>query len=590
MPYNIEGSVPGEAAAAARAEPVIPVFKMKKTREELRLARKLLDRNVLALYEEDEERALTSEDTIQYAHETMKDMTDVTEPGVLNSIDEAEDTRYGEVTEQDEETPMFAIDSSLIEEDDCEPLEHENKDRRRSDPPAYVVSHPWHIVDYHLYLCSAEKGQTLEVRRDSMYLFDGADCCPFPYEEFAEDRALISQCSPGDQPQLLFGILPIADRLHFADRNPSFGGRHYVLGFDYDCKTLYARRFDWFPHDLSDIWCVWDNGSNVYTATVPDLIQIMDTSLGKGEMHVGMGILSSSPNCLALESDDDPGLEIIIATLWCQWLLDFSGILFKQNAVSLPDFQARLGSYVEQGRLILQRASYRAWFAVRDGHSKEQYKYQTMINQYTNDLYTFEKSEKDGSLRGQSWEAPGLETCSQMRYNERMQRKKRVEQRLEELFVVPETEGVQSQETVLQDILAKTQRRSIDLKAMSRAEAPRTPSPKSRLHSPAPSEQCFSPGSPEIVTPATESCDEFEVTGCHHLPFSVLLEQALELVHANPELDTFANSGKFGALLEEMGIGIQQPVLGFDNHRWMFNMDLVQDSPASRLLPSLLIQ
>ncbi|OJI97674.1 hypothetical protein ASPVEDRAFT_37098 [Aspergillus versicolor CBS 583.65] len=533
MSSKIEGSVPGEAAAAARAESVTPVFKMKRTREELRLARGLLERKALTSYEEDEERVLSSEDTLPYAHEAMKEMNDVTEPGMLNCIEEAEDIQYGGVT-----------------------LEHENKDRRRSDPPAYVVSHPWHIVDYHLYLCSAEKGQTLEVRRDSMYLFDGADCRPFPYEEFAEDRALISQCSPGDQPQLLFGILPIADRVHFAERNPSFGGRYYVLGFDYDCKTLYARRFDWFPHDLSDIWCVWDNGSNMYTTTVPDLTQIMDTSLGKGGMHVGMGILSSSPNCLALESDDDPGLEIIIATLWCQWLLDFSGILFKQNAVSLPDFQARLGSYVEQGRLILQRASYRAWFAVRDGHSKEQYKYKTMINQYTNDLYTFEKSEQDGSLKGQSWEAPGLETCNQIRYNERMQRKKRVEQRLEELFIVPETEVVQSQETVLQDILAKTERRSIDLKAINRTEIPRTPSPKSRQVSPVPSERCLSPGSPEIVNPATEPCNKFEVTGCHHLSFSMLLEQALEMVHANPELDTFANSDKFGDLLEEMGIRI----------------------------------
>ncbi len=590
MPYKIEGSVPGEAAAAARADSVTSVFKMKRTREDLRLARRLLDRNVLTLYKEDEERALTSEDTLQYAHETMNDMADVTEPGVLNCIEEAEDIQYGKVTEQDEEMPMFAIDSSMIEDDNCKPLEHENKDRRRSDPPAYVVSHPWHIVDYHLYLCSAEKGQTLEVRRDSMYLFDGAECRPFPYGEFAEDRALISQCSPGNQPQLLFGILPIADRLHFADRNPSFDGRHYVLGFDYDCKTLYARRFDWFPHDLSDIWCVWDNGSNIYTATVPDLIHIMDTSLAKGEIHVGMGVLSSSPNCLALESDDDPGLEIIIATLWCQWLLDFSGVLFKENAVSLPGFQARLGSYVAQGRLILQRASYRAWFAVRDGHSKEQYKCKTTVNQYTNDLYTFEKSEQDGSLKGQSWEAPGLETCNQIRDNERNQRKRRVEQRLEELFVVPETEVVQSQETVLQDILAKTQRRSIDLKATSRDEAPRTPSPKTRQDSPAPSERCFSPGSPEIVTPATEPCDEFEVTGCHHLPFSMLLEQALELVHANPEIDTFANSSKFRDWLWELGIRIQRPALGGDSHRWMFNMDLVQDSPASHFPPSLLTE
>ncbi|KAL4914204.1 hypothetical protein BDW62DRAFT_213624 [Aspergillus aurantiobrunneus] len=572
MPYRIDRTVPREATAV-RAESFSPVFKMKKTREEFKLARKLLEKNMLTWNEEDEEDGPTSEDALRYGQKMMEDLTDVTEPRVLDGIEEAEDIESGGTREQIEGISTFVTDNSMIEEDDYEAVEDDDRDRRRSNPPAYAVSHPWHIVDYHLYLCSAERGQTLEARRDGMYLFDGADCRRLPYNEFAEDRALIYQCFPGDQLQLLFGILPIADRRNFADRNPSFGGKHYVLGFDYDCKTL-------------DIWCVWDNGSNIYTVTVPDLIHIMDMSLGKGGMHVGMGILSSSQYCLALESDDDPGLEIIIATLWCQWLLDFSDILFKQNTGSLPDFQAKLGSYVEQGRLILQRASYRAWFAVRDGYSKGQYKCKT-INQYTNDLYTFEKSEQDGSLKGQIWVAPGLETCNQIRYDERMQRKKRVEQRLEGLFVVPETEDVQNQESVLQEILAKSDPGIIDPSATANpAEFPRTPSPKSQQGTPALSERCFSPGSPEIITPATELCDDLEVAAYQHIPLPMLLERALDLVHTHPELDTFANRGQFGSLLGDMGIGIQQPTLEFDSCRWKLEVHLEQASSSSSLLPS----
>ncbi|KAL4785100.1 hypothetical protein BJX76DRAFT_325591 [Aspergillus varians] len=585
MPYRIDRAAVQEAAAA-RAESVTPIFKMKKTKEEFKLARKMLEKNALPLHEGDEEDFWTIEDALHYAHRMMKDVADVTGPGVLDNIEEAEDTESGGTSKHVEGTLNFPLDGSLIEEDDCETMEDEGKDRQRSDPPAYVVSHPWHIVDYHLYLCSAERGQTLDARRDGMYLFDGADCRRLPYDEFAEDRALTSQCFPGNQLQLLFAILPIANRHQFADRNPSFGGRQYVLGFDYDCKTLYARHFDWFPHDLSDIWCVWDNSSNMYTVTVPDLIHIMDTSLGNGDMHVGMGILSSSPYCLALESDDDPGLEIIIATLWCQWLLDFSEILFKENTGSLPDFQVRLGSYVEQGRLILQRASYRAWFAVRDGYSKSQYRCKTKINQYTNDLYTFEQSEQDGSLKGRPWVAPGLETCNQIRYNERMQRKKRVEQRLEDLFVAPETGAIQSQEAVLQSILAKSPQRSIELNAMGQAEMPRTPSPKSQHDTPPISERCFSPGSPETVTPATELCDEFEATAYHHIPLPMLLERALDLVQAHPELDTFANRGQFRDLLEDMEVEIQQSVLGLDSCRWKLDVPFEQDSPSFRLPPS----
>ncbi|KAL4999541.1 hypothetical protein BDV10DRAFT_193510 [Aspergillus recurvatus] len=563
MPYKLDRTAAQEAAVAG-AETATPVFKMKKTREELRLARKLLEESALTRDENDEAEVFESEDSMRFAHEAIK--ANVTEPGVLVEIEKAEITENGIGEDHIEGIKGFASDDPVTEDDDDETADDDVMDRRRSEPPAYVVSHPWAIVDYHLYLCSAESGQTLETRRDGTYLFDGADCRPLPYDEFAEDRALLTQCFPGDQPQLLFGILPIADRHHFADRNPSFGGRHYVLGFDYDCKTL-------------DIWCVWDNSTNVYTVTVPDLIHIMDTSLGKGEIPVGMGILSSSQNCLALESDDDPGLEIIIATLWCQWLLDFSEILFKQETGSLPDFQARLASYVEQGRLILQRASYRAWFAVRDGYSKEQYRSKMAINQYTNDLYTFEKSEQDGSLKGQPWVAPGLETCNQIRHNERMQRKKRVEQRLENLFVAPETEATQDQESVLRSILAKTGRGVVDFSATAPVEIPRPLSPKTRHGASVPPERSY-PGSPVVLTPVIEPCDDFGFIAFHHIPLSVLLERALDLVYARPELDTISNRGQLGGLLEDMGVEIQQSVVGSDGHGWKLDVRSKKSSPS----------
>ncbi|KAL5332516.1 hypothetical protein BJX70DRAFT_128766 [Aspergillus crustosus] len=583
MLYKIKCTAAREAAAA-RAEPVTPVFKLKRTKKELRLARKMLEQKALALHERDEEHVSPGESALQYPHKlVLKNVTDVAEPGISNDSRNENDIDGGEMSEQIDDIPISVLNKSTTGGETYEAVEGEDKSNRHSDPPAYVVSHPWHIVDYHLYLCSAERSQTLEARREGVYLYDGAECRRLPYAEFVEDRTLMSQCFPGDQPQLLFGILPIADRLRFADRNPSFDGRHYVLGFDYDCKTLYARHFDWFPHDLGDIWCVWDSGSNAYTVTVPDLIHIMETSLEKGEMHVGMGILSSSQYCLALEYNDDPGLEIIIATLWCQWLLDFSDVLFQENTACLAEFQSRLGTYVDQGRLILQRASYRAWFAVRDGYSKQQYKCKTTISQYTNDLYTFEKSAEDGSLKGRPWIAPGLETCNQIRHNERMQRKKRVEQRLEDLFVAPDTEASTNQETVLQDILAKSQPGAISLGFMTVAEVPRTPSPRSRQDTPALSQQLLSPGSPEIITPAPELCDGFEVNAYHHIPLPVLLERALDLAYAHPDLDTLANRGRLGDLLVNMSNAVPQSGLEVDSDSWKRDVYLEESSSTSLL-------
>ncbi|KAL3469319.1 hypothetical protein BJX99DRAFT_252085 [Aspergillus californicus] len=588
MLHNIDDTT-AEEAVAARTQALPPIFKMKKTKDELRVARKLLKDNMSALTEEETEaQILISDDELQYAHgmvESMTDIFDMTEPEILDYIENDERADNSRANDHSERMSANVSKDEMVDDHDYEVAEEDGKNRRRSDPPAYIVSHPWHIVDYHLYLCSAERDQTLEARRDGTYIYDGLDCRRLLYADFVEDRGLMSFCFPGDQPQLLFGILPIADRQHFADRNPSFDGRHYILGFDYDCKTLYARHFDWFPHDLSDIWCIWDSGIDVYTTTVPDLMHIMDTTLGKGQLHVGMGVLSSSEYCRALEPNDDPGLEIIIATLWCQWLLDFNELLFKTSTGSLPEFQERLGSYVEQGRLVLQRASFRAWFAVRDGYSKEHHKCKTTINQYTNDLYTFEKSAEDGSLKGQSWAAPGLGTCNQIRHNERMQRKQRVQRRLEDLFVVPEAEAFESQENVLQGMLEKAQQNAVDLDLSARVSTRilKTPSPKKQRDTVAPPEQCSSPSSPGIVTPTTELYDEFEPLACHHIPLPILLELALAQVQARPEFDTLANRGQFGDLFADMGIELQPRTLENDSRQLKLDVQLNENSPTSGL-------
>jgi hypothetical protein len=194
---------------------------------------------------------------------------------------------------------------------------------------------------------------------------------------------------------------------------------------------------------------------------------------------------------------------------------------------------------------------------VRDGYSKEQYKVKTTINQYTNDLYTFEKSAEDGSLKGRPWAAPGLETCNQLRFNHRMQRRKEAEQRLEDLFVPPESDDVESQEAVLQGILAKSQQSPMNSSAVAPVDVPRTPSPKTQYTSPPLSEQFFSPGFPGIVTPATEPYGEFGITEYHQVPLPALLDRAAELVQAHPELDTFANRDRVGDLLTGMGAAAQ---------------------------------
>jgi hypothetical protein len=123
--------------------------------------------------------------------------------------------------------------------------------------------------------------------------------------------------------------------------------------------------------------------------------------------------------------------------------------------------------------------------------------------------------------------------------------------------------------------------------AVASVSVPRTPSPKTQYTTFSPlSEQFFSPGSPGIVTPATEPYGEFEITEHHQVPLPVLLDRAAELVQAHPELDTFANRDRVGDLLTGMGAAAQRPASGYGIRPWKVEEILEQDSPTCRFLPS----
>ncbi|KAF7595767.1 hypothetical protein BBP40_004898 [Aspergillus hancockii] len=452
----------------------------------------------------------------------------------------------------------------------------------RDEPPTYIVTHPWEIVDYHLYLCSVEKGKDTHARRNGMFVFDGIDCRPIYYNELFEERAF-EACNIGEEPQFLFWVLPIADL------GPSFNGRHYVLGFDYKSRTLFARHFDWIPNKTDDLWCVWDLGFTMYSVTIPDLVILLESGLSE-DVHIGLGLLSSSPYCMALGTGDDPGMEIVITILFCQWVLDFAETIFEQDEDTTRIFEERLTHYVEECRIILARASYRAWFASRDGYTKEAYQRNSSINKFTSDLFTFSKSVESGSLKHRSWCAPGLETCNILRQKDRAQRKAETEQQLENIFIIPETEiPPESSEKYFEGMLARSKD---SLLALYSVGPPRTPSPHQDGSVPP---YCWSPMSSGIVKPEDEADDDFGVTEYHKIPVTLLLKHIIDLVDARPELDSADNRTRFGKLLTELGIGVQRkhvqdfsivPKLGYENDSWKLEVRSMMETkvPLARHL------
>ncbi|KAB8075023.1 hypothetical protein BDV29DRAFT_113605 [Aspergillus leporis] len=452
--------------------------------------------------------------------------------------------------------------SDLSEVESATSADSEDKGPR-DEPPTYIVTHPWEIVDYHLYLCSVEKGKDTHARRNGLFVFDGIDCRPIYYNELFEERAF-DQCNIGEEPQFLFWVLPIADL------GPSFNGRHYVLGFDYKRRTLFARHFDWIPNKTDDIWCVWELGFTMYSVTIPDLVILLESGLSD-DVHVGLGLLSSSPYCMALGTSDDPGMEIVITILFCQWVLDFAEAIFEQDEDTMKIFKERLAHYVEECRVILARASYRAWFASRDGYTKKAYQRNSSINKFTSDLFIFSKSVESGSLKNRSWRAPGLETCNMLRRKDRAQRRAETERQLESLFIIPETDTPpETPEKYFERMLARSKESLI---ALYPAGPPRTPSPHQDGSVPP---YCGSPMSPGIVK-AKEADEDFEVTDFHKIPLPLLLKQIIDLVEARPELDSADHRVRFGELLSKLGIGVQRKHiqdfskilnLGYENDSW----------------------
>ncbi|KAI9039505.1 uncharacterized protein KD926_009379 [Aspergillus affinis] len=401
------------------------------------------------------------------------------------------------------------------------------------------VFHPWGVVDYHLYLCGIEKGANTHSRRNGMYVYDGLDCRPVPYRELFDDEAL-DPSNIGDDPKFLSWILPLSNGAF------SFGGRSYVLGFEYRSRTLFVRQFHWLPDGIDDIWCVWDEGFTMYRLSIPELIGVLDSVLS-GTADVGRGILS----CHALGTipctGDDPGLEILITILLCQWVIDFAAVFSGMDPTACNKFTETLTTYMEGCRQILQRASYRAWFASRDGHTLRDYSRKGAIDKYTNDLYTFSQSAESGSLKDKSWYAPSLDTCNMLRRRERSMRRERTEWKLEGLFTRPVAAlPAESPEQVLEKMLA-------------RVEPPRTPSPRQSpgesVSSDSSSGESSSVRSPETV--ATEPSLVFEATDFHKIPLALLLERFLELVETYPGLDTAGHRRQFGGFLDELGIDIE---------------------------------
>ncbi|KAF7115574.1 hypothetical protein CNMCM5793_002668 [Aspergillus hiratsukae] len=477
----------------------------------------------------------------------------------------------------------------------------EDTDVVEPEPLAFNVKHPWGIIDYHLYLNSLEGGKDMHIRRENLYLFDGTDCEPIRYcDLFIPETYRMDE---SQRARLLFAILPIAEK------GAVFGERNYVLGFDWKYRTLFARHFSWMPHDIRDIWSVWSEGTTAYTITISRLFSLLESTFQKRTGRAGEGILSSNSLCRSLEVNDDPGMEMVIAAMFAQFAGDFIDVIFIQEEHQKQKFRHQLGCYEDQCRQVLQRASYRAWFALRAGSSRAKYRTEKnddndSFRQLLHDLYTLEEEERQEEEQSNyltqagEWHAVDLETWRLRREEDRQKRREEAVQRLEGLFAIPgDLPEIKSPGQEFENMMIQAgEHPTID--ANYPPDAPRTPSPPFRHRSVLQQIQCLSPGSPGIVRPATEEFDDFEATEYHKIPLPLLLRCTLELLEERPDLDSLDNRGQFGSLLTDLGVRVRKkpvdeftlaPSLGYENDSWKLEVQTqpeIGDQPPRCLLPS----
>ncbi|PYH95852.1 hypothetical protein BO71DRAFT_300284, partial [Aspergillus ellipticus CBS 707.79] len=409
--------------------------------------------------------------------------------------------------------------------------------------PIYIVRRSgWYIIDYHLYLVHNERGKDEHVRRNSMFLYDGLDCRPCHYNELYQPE------TPHPKDVILFNILPIIER----DAPASCRG--YVLGFDVEKQALFARQFRWIPDIIEDVWCVWDEGIIKYSVGIKGLLSILHLCIDGRMLSPGEGILTSRElPCDVCEAGgiDDPGMELVIVILFCQWILDVAEPLFVPNIPGFAYIVEEIDRYMDECRNILQRASMRAWGAIKQGYAEQTHKRNSSVNQYVDDLYTFFKSEKKVNSEEDQMRAPGLDTCHKLRRRYEEQRKEHAERRLQGLFAVPEKDSPpESPQGMLRKAIARSQM-GLTSRVLS---SPRTPPSSSPLQVDGHPADGWSPPSPGIVAPLTEGYDECAATEYDALPLPVLIEQTLGMLMAHPTLDSPKSRARFREFLRDMGL------------------------------------
>ena len=435
--------------------------------------------------------------------------------------------------------------------------------------------HPWGMLDFHLYLAVAESSQ-LHDRRNGMYYYDGDECCPIRSHELTDAQFFGAQALEGE-PMLLIYKLPIP---YSTDNGPDYRGREYVLGFDHKDQAFFARYFISIPNSLADIWKVWDEGVDVYRITPLGLVRALRDTLS-GRQTVSVGVLSGTPHCESRHGYDPPGFELAIAVMLGQWTVDFADFALD-NDDNAEEIVGELKDQLNKCRTILQRASYRAWFAHRDGVSSSDFSRMSIFERWVNDLYVLDESSDRNALESELPLIPTVEDCEQVIREIRALGVDQADRRLANLF---NNESDPSHNAFRRPLGRAARRQPVPGAASSQDAEPLSPIPR-RTHSVQHIESLvdahhWGADSMGLGAPVEEDRDDFEVTEYHEISLHTMVTEIVNILETRPDVDSYDNRHRLGTLLGELGIPVG-PVPATGNND-MVEIDSIME-PGSYLV------
>lgn len=240
------------------------------------------------------------------------------------------------------------------------------------------MSHPWGVVDYHLYLAHVEAGRNKRVRANECYLLEKDG-----FRNVVMDEDIKSKTA-GPNPTIVFLSLPI----------PGYGqdcNAKLVLAVDFKTNILQGWVFETDEplEDYRDLWLAWKQRIGELVIEVPAeefLMNVTDAMTNKIEIleigimhHYGMSTQRFSG-----------GFDTIVVLQFLQFIDDFAN-MFWEDA---DEIRAEYGAYQDDLRDNLARGSREAWFAARDGLSMQEFR-QKKLKQLTSMNFFWTQTVQD---------------------------------------------------------------------------------------------------------------------------------------------------------------------------------------------------